>query len=167
MRLPAVPHHCHQQGHGQQPREPSKSQQNCTAFPVQGHPLSWVHSTLPTMLPTARLTLPACILRSSGQRSFCCQEQGLSHRLEVFSREWLFKASHSNQVPGMSGSLMLLLITRLQAGHPSLESSCPHTLAGHRKSEKTTSLQIPPLAPSQGTQLIQGSPATKSRVWRR
>lgn len=91
VHLPAVPHYCHQQGDGQQAREPSKSQQNCTGFLVQGHPLPWVHSTLPTILSTARLTLPACIPWSSGRRSFCCQERGLSHRLEVFSREWLSK----------------------------------------------------------------------------
>lgn len=46
------------------------------------------------------------------------------------------RTCHSNQAPGILESLVLLLLTRLQAGYSLLEPSCPHSLARHRKQEK-------------------------------
>ena len=55
---PSFPLHCHQhKGKASRPREPSETQHDCTASPLQGNPSSWVHSNLSTIPPPARLIL--------------------------------------------------------------------------------------------------------------
>ena len=100
---PPLPDHCHwHERKASRLREPSEPQEDCSASPLQGNPSSWVYNTLCTIPSPARLTLASPVFHNPGQTIILCLEGVLSHRLEVFSLEWLLKMSQPNLVPGLS-----------------------------------------------------------------
>lgn len=134
-----LPNHCHwHDSKASRLREPSEPQEDCSASPLQGNPLSWVYNTLCTIPSPAKLTLASPVFHNPGQAIILCLERVLSHRLEVFSLDWLLEVSQHNLVPGISLKAPCpwyylvqgtLLITGLQGGHSSLGPSCPCPLA--------------------------------------
>ena len=100
---PPLPDHCHwHERKASRLREPSEPQEDCSASPLQGNPSSWVYNTLCTIPSPARLIPASPVFHIPGQTIILCLEGVLSHRLEVFSLEWLLKMSQPNLVPSLS-----------------------------------------------------------------